>query len=84
MPVSSAICDIVTASSPCSATSVAVVSRMASRTSRRCVSIVSVHSFGMMRVYATTRAETPWFDRDTMSRYSCHSHGPDDQEAPHG
>src|SRR3712207_2867213 len=46
MPVCSAICDIVTDSNPCSATSAAVVSRIASRTSRRCASIVSVHSFG--------------------------------------
>jgi hypothetical protein len=46
MPVSSAICDIVTDSSPCSATRATVVSRIASRTSRRCSSIVSFHSFG--------------------------------------
>jgi hypothetical protein len=54
MPVSSAICDIVTDSRPCSATSAAVVSTMASRTSRRCASIVSVHSFGTAPVYETT------------------------------
>src|SRR5438093_11325863 len=72
MPVCSAICDIVTPRSPCSATSAAVVSRMASRTSRRCVSIVSVHSFGMVGVYATTPAETLWFDRDTLYRYPYH------------
>lgn len=53
MPVSSAICDIVTDRSPCSPTSAAVTSRMASRTSRRWVSIVSVQSFGTLIVYAT-------------------------------
>jgi len=46
MPVRSAICDIVTDAGPCSATSAAVVSRVASRTARRCASIVSFHSLG--------------------------------------
>ena len=46
MPVSSAICDIVTAVRPCSPTSATVVSRIASRTSRRWAAIVSRHSFG--------------------------------------
>jgi hypothetical protein len=54
MPVLSAICDIVTDSSPCSATSAAVVSRMASRTAARCAWIVSFHSLGTHVVYATT------------------------------
>jgi len=53
MPVFSAICDIVTAASPCSATSSAVVSKIAACTSRRCVSMVSVHSFGTAAVYGT-------------------------------
>src|SRR5213593_2167519 len=53
MPVSSAICDIVTDSSPRLATSAAAVSNVASRTSRRCVSIVSVQSFGITELYAT-------------------------------
>jgi hypothetical protein len=47
MPVSSATCDMVTDSSPCFSTSEAVVSRVASRTARRCVSIVLLHSLGM-------------------------------------
>ena len=51
MPVSSAICDIVTERSPCSATSAQAVSRIASRTARRCASIVSFHSFGTTTVY---------------------------------
>ena len=46
IPAAAAICDIVTAASPCSRTSAAVVSRVASWTARRCSSIVSVHSFG--------------------------------------
>src|SRR5260370_8644945 len=58
MPVFSAICDIVTARSPCSATSPAVVPRIASRTSRRCASIVSFHSFGTSPLYATAPVET--------------------------
>src|SRR5918996_4066452 len=56
MPVSSAICDIVTDSNPCSATRATVVARIASRTSRRCSSIVSFHSFGTAKVYATLPA----------------------------
>jgi hypothetical protein len=47
MPVSSAICDIVTDRSPCSASSAAVVSRIASRTAARCALIVSFYSFGI-------------------------------------
>jgi hypothetical protein len=54
MPVFSAICDIVTDSSPFSVTSSAVVSRIASRTARRCASIVSFHSLGTTPVYMTT------------------------------
>ncbi len=54
IPVFSAICDIVTERSPCSATSAQVVSRIASRTARRCASIVSFHSFGTTPVYTTT------------------------------
>jgi hypothetical protein len=46
LPVSAAIWDIVTAASPCSATSAAVVSRVASRTARRCAWMVSSHSLG--------------------------------------
>src|SRR3990170_9033767 len=53
MPVSSAICDIVTDVSPCSATSAAVVSRIAPRTARRCASIVSFHSLGITPLYVT-------------------------------
>ncbi|WP_433514343.1 hypothetical protein ACQP2T_01180 [Nonomuraea sp. CA-143628] len=51
MPVFSAICDIVTARSPRSRTSSTVASRIASCTVRRCVSIVSFHSFGTSPVY---------------------------------
>ena len=47
MPVSKAICAIVTDRSPCSASSAVVVSRIASRTSRQYASIVSFHSFGI-------------------------------------
>jgi hypothetical protein len=68
MPVSSAICDIVTDVSPCSTTSAAVVSRIASRTARRCASMVSFHSFGTTQVYMTTIVETSRFDRDTLYR----------------
>src|SRR5712691_441812 len=46
MPVSSATWDMVTERRPCSTTSAAVVSRIASRTSRRCASTVSFQSFG--------------------------------------
>jgi hypothetical protein len=46
MPASSAICDMVTADSPCSATILAVVSMMESLTERRCPSIVSFLNFG--------------------------------------
>jgi hypothetical protein len=53
-PVSSAIWDIVTESGPCSVAKAAVVSRMASRTSRRCASMVLSHSFGMPIAYMTT------------------------------
>jgi hypothetical protein len=59
MPVSSAICDIVTDRSPCSATSAAVVCRIASRTSRRCASIISFHGFGIIPVYVESGVETP-------------------------
>src|SRR5258708_5328939 len=52
MPVSSAICDMVTDRSPCLATSAAVVSRRASRTSRRWASLVSFQSFGTVPLYA--------------------------------
>src|SRR5215207_502342 len=55
MPVLSAICDIVTERSPCSATSAAVVSRVASRTARRCASIVSFHSFGTTQSYVPAK-----------------------------
>ena len=54
MPVLSAICDIETESSPCSATSSAVVSRMASRTAARCAWMVSFHSLGTHLVYDAT------------------------------
>jgi hypothetical protein len=54
MPAFSAIRDIVTDVSPYSATSAAVVPRIASRTARRCSSIVSFHSFGTTQVYMTT------------------------------
>src|SRR5919106_4135471 len=54
IPVSSAICDIVTDSSPCSATRAKVVSKIALRTSRRCASIVSFQSLGTGVVYATS------------------------------
>ncbi|MBB5781811.1 hypothetical protein [Nonomuraea jabiensis] len=46
MPTFSAIRVIVTDIKPCSVTSAHVVSRIASRTVWRCVSIVSFHSFG--------------------------------------
>jgi hypothetical protein len=55
--VCSAIWDIVTDASPCSATRAAVVSRVASRTARRCASIVSSHSLGTRSLYATTIAQ---------------------------
>ena len=58
MPVFSAICDIVTDRKPCSATSAAVVSRIASRTAARCASIVSFHGFGITPVYRDDRVET--------------------------
>src|SRR4051812_48793296 len=45
---------MVTDASPCSASSSPVASRIASRTARRCCSIVSFHSFGMAGVYATS------------------------------
>ena len=51
MPVFSAICDMVTDRNPCSATSAAVVSSVASRTAARCASIVSFHSFGIAPAY---------------------------------
>ena len=51
MPAAAAICDIVTAARPCSRTSAAVVSKVASWTARRCSSIVSVHSFGTPQGY---------------------------------
>ena len=51
MPAFSAICDMVTDVSPCSATSAQVVSRIASRTAARCASIVSFHSLGTATVY---------------------------------
>src|SRR5262245_1708029 len=54
MPVSFAICDIVTDASPCWPTSATVVSRVASRTAARCASIVSVHSLGMRLMYTVT------------------------------
>src|SRR5215210_4515803 len=54
MPVFLAICDIVADRSPCSATSAAVVSRIASRTAARCASIVSFHRFGTTPVYTTS------------------------------
>ena len=46
MPVSSAMRDMVAPRRPCWVTSAAVVSRIAARTSRRCSSMVSDHSFG--------------------------------------
>src|SRR6266498_1725562 len=58
IPVFSAISDIVTDASPCSPTSAAVVSRIASFTSRRCVSIVSVQSFGTREVYDSPYCDT--------------------------
>src|SRR5215212_5298506 len=54
MPVFLAICDIVADRSPCSATSAAVVSRIASQTAARCASIVSFHRFGTTSVYTTS------------------------------
>jgi hypothetical protein len=61
-PVSSAICDIVSDRSPCSATSAAVVLRVASRTVRRCASIDSLHSFGTIPVYVASDVEDTLFD----------------------
>lgn len=52
IPAFSAIWDIVTDRTPCSAASSAVDSRIASCTARRCASIVSFHSFGTRSVYA--------------------------------
>src|SRR5262249_257275 len=51
MPACAAILDIVTDDSPCSATSAAVASRVASWTARRGSSTVSVHSLGTPRGY---------------------------------
>jgi len=65
-PVSSAICDIVTDSGPCSVAKDAVVSRMASRTSRRCASIVLSHSFGMPPAYMTTGRSQTDLTRDRV------------------
>ncbi len=48
MPDSSAICDIVTESSPCWDTSAAVVSRTASRTWRRCASSLALAVAGLV------------------------------------
>ena len=56
MPVSSAMRDIVADRRPSSATSFMVVSRIASRTSRRCASIVSFHSLGTRQLYNSTEA----------------------------
>jgi hypothetical protein len=50
-PVSAAIFDIVTDASPCSVTSLAVASRVASRTARRCSSTVSARNFGTRPSY---------------------------------
>ena len=60
MPVTSAICDMVTESSPCSATSAAVVSRIASCTAARCVSMVWFHSLGTCLIYGMTGSKTEW------------------------
>ena len=61
MPISSAICDIVTDRSPCLATRLAAVSRIASPTSRRCASIVLFQSLG------TSPQHTRQQVRDTMT-----------------
>lgn len=58
MPVSSAIRDIVTDRRPCSATSEAVASRVASRTARRCASIDLFQSFGTNLGYVSTEVAT--------------------------
>ncbi len=57
MPVSSAICDMVTERRPCCATSAAVISSMASRTPRRWASMVWCQSLGITPGYATLSAE---------------------------
>lgn len=54
MPVSFAICDIVTDASPCPATRDAVASSVAACTARRCASIVLFQSFGTTPVYVVT------------------------------
>src|SRR5215207_8187813 len=68
MPLSSAICDIVTDSNPCSPTSAVAVSRIASWTSRRCSFSVSFQSFGTGLVYGSLLVDTYRFDRDSVSR----------------
>src|SRR5262245_42766048 len=66
MPVSLAICDIVTDASPCWPTSATVASSVASRTAARCASIVSVHSLGMRPMYTVTV-----FRHDDLTRTFC-------------
>jgi len=67
-PVSSAICDIVTARSPCRETSAAVVSRIASPTSRRCAAMVSLQSLGTHPSYILTSINTLCIDEDRVYR----------------
>jgi hypothetical protein len=67
MPVCSAIWDMVTDSSPCWVANAIVVSRIASRTSRRWASIVSVHNLGTIAVY-DSNSDTDRIDRDNLYR----------------
>ena len=64
----SATADIVSWRIPSFSTSAAAASRMASATSRRCVSIVSVQSFGTLEVYTPPLYDTLCIDRDTVYR----------------
>src|SRR4051794_22184962 len=53
MPASPAICAMFTDVTPCAATNAAVASSVASRTARRCASMVVSQSLGITGVYAT-------------------------------
>src|SRR5215203_1531260 len=75
MPVSLAIRDIVTESGPCSATSAAVASSVASCTARRCASIVSFHNLGITPVYTTAPSKQYVLTiTDCIDKLSCEAH----------
>jgi len=74
IPVSSAICDMVTERSPSLATSAAAVSKVASRTARRWVSRVWLQSLGTPEGYMATRIETLRLCLDVVSGKLSFSH----------